>query len=94
MAVKITKSQADVLSAILDGEWELDGGSVGGGARLQRGGLGRGGESKAVHTSTVEALRRRGLVRLNRGPDDPFWRNPCVITPEGIAALEAWIDAQ
>lgn len=64
-AKALSKVQAEVLALLQSGEWEL-GESVArlSGSRywLQKGGVGRGGESREVRWSTAKALIDAGLI--------------------------------
>lgn len=68
---------AEVIDSIRHGEWELgygDGSRGDGRYWIQRGGLGRGGESRTVSITTIKALEKRHLIKLKqREPKQPFW---------------------
>ncbi len=80
---KLSDSQLAVLHNMIDG-WEL---GVYGGERitLQKGGLGKGGETHRVHGSTFESLYVRGLIRRLRGYMPSHYR----LTPKGRKAAKA-----
>ena len=68
---------SEVVKLLESGEWELGYGS---GSRddgrywIQRGGLTKGGESRGVRVSTMDALERRGLIQVvPKLPKQPFW---------------------
>ncbi len=58
-----TKAMLGVLNAVATGGWEL-GWSVGLGARLQKPGLGRGGEVRHLNANTFHGLHQRGLIAV------------------------------
>jgi len=61
MITKLTKVQQDVLDKMNDG-WEL-GCYINSGCNLQKGGLGRGGQTQRVSHATVTSLYQKHLIR-------------------------------
>jgi len=61
--MKLSKTQQEVID-LMKNDWEL-GTSMSGEHHswLQKGGLGKGGESKTVSSATVHALYRKGLIK-------------------------------
>lgn len=77
-AKKLSKAQQGVLAMMADG-WELGSSSTfTGGSWLQKGGLGRGGESRVVSSATVTALVRAGAIKQHYG----FPTSRYTITPK------------
>ena len=65
MTRKLSKTQRELLEKIASGEWELGTNTAmasRSSAWIQRGGIGRGGESVTVNQATVHALYRRGMI--------------------------------
>jgi hypothetical protein len=61
--VKLTKAQQEVIDLMRQG-WELGVSTTADGRWwLQKGGLGRGGETNNVNANTAHALLRAGLIR-------------------------------
>lgn len=62
--MKLTKAQQEIIDLLKNG-WEL-GISAGFNARcwIQKGGIGRGGESKDIRHSTYTALRKAKAIKL------------------------------
>lgn len=64
--MKLSNLQQEVLDKMKAG-WQLGVGmSYQGRAWLQKGGCGRGGETKTVNSATVWALRNKGLIALDK----------------------------
>jgi hypothetical protein len=65
----LSKTQRDVIDLMKNG-WQLaTNGGIDGGAWIQKGGAGRGGESKTVNMQTVHGLYLRGVIRqAGKGP--------------------------
>ena len=65
---RLSPAQEYVLHMMRNG-WELGTSTVpdGGGARIQQGGLGRGGKTETVSAATVNALCCAGLIRRHYG---------------------------
>lgn len=67
----------EVLALLQSGEWELghrEGIREPGNYWMQKGGLGKGGETRAVRGGTVNALEKRGLIKsLPRSEGQPYW---------------------
>lgn len=61
---KMTKAQQEVIAMMRDG-WELGAStSFDGRCWLQKGGCGKGGETKSVNHKTVAALRESGVIEI------------------------------
>jgi hypothetical protein len=84
---KLSDSQLAVLRDMTDG-WELGMYSgFSGGARIQKGGLGKGGQARNVHIGTFSALLQRDLIV--RGPGSEFPVTRYRLTPAGRKAAKA-----
>ncbi len=83
--MKPTPAQRDILEKLASGEWELDGTSHFSPPRLQKGGLGREGETQALRSDTVYTLYRRGWIRQR--PGSHFPSHPYDLTDAGRRAL-------
>ena len=60
--MKLSKAQSEILRMMATG-WELGlSMTMDGGFWIQKGGLGRGGDSQNVHHGTAGALENRGLI--------------------------------
>lgn len=59
--MKLSRVQQDVIDKMRNG-WELGCYSMSG-CRLQKGGLGKGGETQIVSHSTVHSLYKKGLIQ-------------------------------
>ena len=82
---KLSDSQLAVLHNMVDG-WEL-GVWVDSGARIQQGGLGKGGPARRLNIRTFAALRKRNLIVRGAGRDFPVMRYR--LTPAGRKAARA-----
>lgn len=61
---KMTKAQQEVIAMMCDG-WELGvSTALYGRCWLQKGGCGKGGETKSVNRKTVAALRESGMIEI------------------------------
>lgn len=61
--MKLNTKQRDILYKMANG-WELaESTNAFGGAWIQKGGAGRGGESIIIHGNTLQALYTRGLIQ-------------------------------
>ena len=61
--MKLTPQQQAIVDKMRDG-WELASNmTMEGGAWIQRGGAGRGGEYQAVNGNTFDALYKKGVIR-------------------------------
>ncbi len=71
--MKTSQKQIEILQLITNG-WEI-GIDTGPSPTtwIQKGGLGRGGESKQVHFNTFDSLRYKGLIKRNH---ESFFANP------------------
>jgi hypothetical protein len=69
-------SDVNEILRLIQNDWELgwsDGIRDNGRFWIQRGGLCKGGESRAVHASTARRMIARGWVVLVSRAGDPFW---------------------
>lgn len=85
--MKLSKTQLEVLRLMASGEWELGFTSGFGDAHywMQKGGLGRGGETKKINVKTGHALYRKGFTELSKlGFPTSHYR----LTEKGQKALE------
>lgn len=90
MTRKLSKTQRELLEKIASGEWELGTSTTIASRRhhawIQRGGIGRGGETVGVSRATVHALFRRGMIAHG---DKSFPTRTWKVTEKGRRALEA-----
>jgi uncharacterized protein YjhX (UPF0386 family) len=64
--MKLSKRQQEVVDLLSDG-WEIGfSNTFNGSVWIQKGGVGRGGETRNVHTATVFALLDRGIIMCVR----------------------------
>ena len=88
MTTKLSKAQRELLEKIASGEWELGTNTAMASRRsawIQRGGIGRGGETVGVSRATVHALLRRGMIAYG---DKSFPTRTWKVTEKGRQALE------
>lgn len=74
--MKLTKTQQGVIYLMQSG-WELGTSIAGGGSGrswLQKGGVGKGGESRTISSATVHALDRKGLIKSEYSFPTKKWR--------------------
>jgi hypothetical protein len=61
--MKLSKTQQDIIDLLVDG-WEMGWSrTLDGGVWIQKGGAGRGGESRKVNINTAKALLKMGQIR-------------------------------
>jgi len=88
MTTKLSKAQRELLEKIASGEWELGTNTAMASRRsawIQRGGIGRCGETVTVNHATVHALYRRGMIAQG---DKSFPTRTWKVTEKGRQALE------
>lgn len=86
--MKLPERQREVLALLLTGDWEI---GINRGlhvrAWIQKGGLGKGGESQDVNFNTFHSLYIKGLINRNK---EPMFTRPehWHITQKGREAVE------
>ena len=84
----LSKGQLAILELLATGEWELGWYSgIDSSARIQKGGIGKGGEAKDVNMNTFGALKDKGYVIKDTTHND--WRvSKWVLTTRGREKYE------